>query len=251
VADKDPDNRLLSYFSPRRVEAEVLRDGILQAAGELSPESGGPGVFPEINADVAKQPRHAMGSLQPLYYESAEKRLRNRRTIYTFQQRSLIDPIVEVFNGPGLDMSCERREASTVPTQAFSLFNSQFSHDMALAAASRFEKQGATPRDRIASAFRGAYGRGPGDKELVSALKHYENMLAHHQHVAPPPAGEPKPVVHMITSELTGEQHEFLQQPDVVKHEKNLAPSDVGPATRALGDVVLALFNSNEFVYVY
>ena len=35
----------------------------------------------------------------PAYRPSPTKRERNRRTIYTFQKRSLIDPLVEVFNG--------------------------------------------------------------------------------------------------------------------------------------------------------
>jgi hypothetical protein len=55
----------------------------------------------------------------------------------------------------------------------------------------------------------------------------------------------------MITSELTGEQHRFVQQEDPAAFEENLHPSQVGPGTRALAGIVLALFNSNEFVYVY
>jgi hypothetical protein len=251
VRERDPENKLLAFYPPRRVEAEVLRDSILAVAGELSLDAGGPGVFPGINDDVARQPRHAMGSVQPAYYPSAKKSERNRRTIYTFQQRSLIDPMVEVFNGPSLDLSCERREASTVPTQAFTLFNSQFTHTMALAFAARLEREAATPRARVERAFRLAFGRAPDSRESRIALDHFAKMTAHHRGVPPPPKPETKPVVHMITSELTGEQHRFVQQPDVVEHEPDLHPSDAAPETRALADVCLALFNANEFVYVY
>jgi hypothetical protein len=55
----------------------------------------------------------------------------------------------------------------------------------------------------------------------------------------------------MITSELTGEQHRFVQQPDVVEYEEDLHPSEVSPETRALADLCLVLLNSNEFVYIY
>ena len=48
---------------------------------------------------------------------------------------------IEVFNGPSLDLSCESREASTVPTGAFGLFNSQFRNDSALALAVRLERE--------------------------------------------------------------------------------------------------------------
>ena len=55
----------------------------------------------------------------------------------------------------------------------------------------------------------------------------------------------------MITSELTGEQQRFVQQEDPLEYEMNLHPSQVGPGTRALANLMLSLFNSNEFVYVY
>jgi hypothetical protein len=42
-----------------------------------------------------------------------------------------------------------------------------------------------------------------------------------------------------------------MQQPDPARYEANLHPSDVAPETRALAGLALALFNSNEFVYIY
>ena len=238
-------------FEPRRIEAESLRDSLLAVAGELSLDAGGPGTFPQINEDLARQPRHAMGSLQPAYHPSPQKRLRNRRTIYSFQQRTLIDPLIEVFNGPSLDLSCERRDTSTAPTQAFTLFNGQFSQDMALAMAARLEREGATLPARVDRAFRLAYGRTPSKQELQHSLAHIEKMTAWHKATPPPPKPGKKPVVHEIMSELTGESVRFAQQEDPAVFEENLHPSEVGPATRALADFALALINSNEFVYVY
>jgi mono/diheme cytochrome c family protein len=240
-----------TWFSPRRMEAEVLRDSILFVAGELSQEAGGPGTFPQINEDVARQPLHRMGSLAPAYQASAKRRHRNRRTIYTFQQRSLVDPMVEVFNGPSLDLSCQRREASTVPTQAFSLFNSQFAHDRALAFAARLEKEAAGRRERIVRAFRLAYGRGPEPPELRMALEYLDRLEQFHRATPPPSKPARKPVVHQITSELTGETFRFEQQEDPTEYEENLHPSQVTPETRALADLALVLLNANEFVYVY
>ncbi len=248
---KDPENALLSFFPPRRLEAEELRDGMLAAAGELSLEGGGPGVFPTINDDVARQPQHRMGSLAPAYRPSPERRQRNRRTVYTFQQRSLADPMVEVFNGANMDVSCERRDSSTLPTQAFALFNGQFAHDRALALADRVSKQAATPAARVALAFRRAFGRAPDAEEKKAALAHYQRMAAHHRAAPPPPPTPPKPVIHAINSELTGESHRFVQPEDPSPYEHDTRPHEVPPETRALADIALALLNSNEFVYVY
>jgi len=233
-------------FVPRRVEAEVLRDSILAVTGELSLDAGGPGVFPQINEDVARQAQHRMGSLAPAYRASPAKRDRNRRTIYTFQQRSLIDPMLEVFNAPSLDMSCDRRDTAIVPTQAFTLFNGQFVHDMALALAAKID--GKQP---VRSAYLRVLGRLPEATEEREALAALETLTKLHTDTPPPPRPEAKPIVHTITSELTGQQHRFVHQEDPVAFEHNLHPSEVGPAVRALADVILALLNSNEFAYVY
>ena len=250
AATKDPGNRLLSYFSPRRVEAEVIRDGILAISGELSLEAGGPGVFPQINEDVARQPQHRMGSLAPAYSPSPLRSQRNRRTIYTFQQRSLADPLIEVFNGPSPDLSCERREASTVPTQAFGLLNSEFVNDMALAMAARLQRESPTLEDRIRRAFQLAFSRPPEPAEWAASLRHYERMLAMHSARPAPPRPPERPLVHKITSELTGQVFEFTQPRDPAPYEHNLHPSEVSPETRALADIALVLMNSNEFVYL-
>jgi hypothetical protein len=251
VSAKDPSNDLLAYYSPRRIEAEAIRDGMLQVAGELSLEAGGPGVFPQINDDVARQPRHAMGSLAPAYRPSPLKRMRNRRTIYTFQQRGLVNPMIEVFNGANMDFSCDRREASTVPTQAFTLFNSEFAHDMALALAARLEREAPNPRLRVQRAFQLVYGRDATAGEVRASLDHLDRMTKHHVSAPPPAKAAKKPLIHMITSELTGEQHEFLQQDDPAAYEPNLHPADVRPEVRALADLALVLLNSNEFLYIY
>jgi hypothetical protein len=251
IREKDAENVLLSHFSPRRLEAEALRDSILSVSGELSLEAGGPGVFPQINEDVARQPQHRMGTLAPAYHPSPSKRERNRRTIYTFQQRSLVDPIVEVFNGPGLDLSCERRDASTVPTQAFSLFNSSFAHDMSLAFAMRLRTERADLEGQIRRGFELAYGRAPQPTEVEASRRHIGKMTALHKTRNIPQRPEKKPLVHKITSELTGEAFEFVQQEDPTPYEHNLHASQIPPEARALADFALVLLNSNEFVYVY
>ena len=245
----DPDNLYLARFSPRRLEAEELRDSILYASGELSDLTGGPGTYSQINSDVARQPRHAMGTVRPVYEAEPTRRRRNRRSVYSFQQRSLMDPLVEVFNGPNPDLTCERRESSTVPTQAFALLNSEQSRDMALIMAERLV--GLPESDRVRSGFRLAFGRRPSSEELRWSGDFLLKMTEHHAANPAPPRPLPKDVVHHITSELTGEKFEFVQPAYGGPYEHNPHPSDASPETRALADFALALFNSNEFVYVY
>ena len=138
-----------------------------------------------------------------------------------------------------------------MPTQAFGLLNSQFSNDLALAMAARLEKEAPTLRARLERAFTLAFSRPAQPAELAAATRHFRRMLAYHQTNPPPAKPQPRPLVHKITSELTGQTSEFVQEPDPAPYEANLHPSEVGPATRALSDVTLMLLNANEFVYVY
>jgi hypothetical protein len=192
-----------------------------------------------------------MGSLRPAYRASPTKRKRNRRSIYSFQARSLVDPLIEVFNGAGMDMSCDRRDATTVPTQAFSLLNSELSHALALAFALRLQREASDLPDQMKRAFELAYGRSPSSGEVELALAHIGEMTALHQETPAPPKRAREPLIRSITSELTGENFRFEEQEDPVEFEENVHPSEVAAATRALADFALALFNSNEFVYVY
>jgi hypothetical protein len=238
-------------IEPRRVEAEVLRDSMLAVSGELSPDAGGPGTYPQINRDAAGQPRHAMGSLMPAYHPSASLRDRNRRSIYTFQQRSLIDPMIEVFNGPSLDLSCERRESTTVPTQAFALFNGEVAYEMAAAFARRVAGEAADRDARIRRMYALALQREPSAAERDAVRAHLTRMAAFHAKNPPPSARERVPPVRSITSELTGENFKFQEPPPPWQIENSVHISKLPPYVRALGDLALVLFNSNEFAYVY
>ena len=247
----DPDNKFLSYFSPRRLEAEELRDGILQVSGELSRDTGGPGTFPEINEDVARQPQQIMGTLMPAYRPSPTRAERHRRTIDTFQKRDLIDPFLDVFNGPSVNESTEERAATTVPTQVFALFNSQFVHDMALAFAARVEAAGGDTNAKLNRAFLYALNRLPREQERRSAVEFVRKRMADQGQRQPAAKSARVPLVRSITSELTGAEVRIEEDADPAHYEENLQLRDVPAETRALAELALVLFNLNEFVYVY
>lgn len=251
IRQTDPGNDLLAYYPARRLAAEELRDAMLKMTGELNPELGGLGVFPEINWEVAKQPRHIMGSVAPAYQPSRTPRERNRRTIYAFRFRTLPDPLLEVLNRPGADNSCERRDETTVTPQAFTLFNSQFAHDRALALAIRLEKHSENPEERIDHAFQLVYGRKATNDETQACLGHVKAMIEHHRTHEPVVVKTPLKVKRHMIEELTGEPFEWDEELDLMKnYQPDTKPWNVSPETRGLMELCLVLLNSNEFVYV-
>jgi len=244
----DPGNDLLSVYPPRRLAAEEIRDAMLAVSGELRPDRGGPGVFPEINWEVALQPRHVMGGPAPAYQPSPRPEERHRRTLYAYRTRTLADPMLEVFNRPGTEISCERRDETTVTPQAFALFNGQFAHDRALALAARATKAGG---DAIEFVFRAAYGRAPAPEELEACRRHRETMTRLHQAHPPVRVEVPIKVRREMIEEFTGEIVRWDEDLDLMKnYVRDLKPWDVEPSTRALAEVCLVLFNSNEFLYL-
>ncbi|QDU60303.1 Planctomycete cytochrome C [Planctomycetes bacterium Pan216] len=252
LAKVDPDNTLLAAFTPRRLSAEELRDGILSIAGLLSMEMGGPGVHADLHREVALQPRHIMGTVAPSYQAAPDPRQRNRRTIYAAKIRTLGDPFLEVFNRPTADVSCERRDISTVTPQVFALFNGELSHEWALAMACRLCEEARQPKERVTRAFRLCFGRVPDEGELSWCLEHVRAMRARHEKELRPTRSPQKEVTRSSQEELTGELFTFTEPLDrASRYEPNVAPEKKTPETLAWADLCLVLLNANEFVYVY
>ena len=248
----DPNNELLAYYPARRLQAEMIYDSLLQKSGELSKTTGGPGVFPEINWEVALQNRLIMGTLAPVYQPSPKKIDRHRRQIYAFVRRGISNPFLEVFNKPGSELSCAKRDETTVTPQAFSLFNSEFIHNRALALANSIASKSKQPEDQIKTAFKIMYGRGPTSEEVRLAKDHLAVMVRHHQSHKLNEQPLPKHFDAEFIAEKTGRPVTWRQYlNNLNNYERDLMPWQVSPEVRGLYELCLVLINSNEFLYVY
>ncbi len=252
LAEKDPTSTSYAIFHPRRLTAEELRDAMLAATGELNPTLGGIPNRPEINLEAALQPRQVMGTFASAWVPNPLPAQRHRRSLYALKLRGLTDPMQEVFNAPAPDFSCERREASTVTPQVFSLFNGLSSHARALALANRAVKETKTDEDAITRCFQLTFSRAPRPEELQSCLTHWREITALIGDTAPASPKPPREVRREAVEENTGEKFAFQEKLHAyVDFVPDLQPSELPPHTRALADVCLALLNSNEFAYVY
>ncbi|TWT80198.1 Planctomycete cytochrome C [Planctomycetes bacterium CA13] len=245
-------SRLYAVFKPRRLSAEELRDAMLKLTGELNSVVGGIPCRPEINQEVALQPRQVMGSFASAWVPNPQPERRNRRSIYVLKLRGLVDPLLEVFNSPSPDFSCERRESSTVTPQVFSLFNGQNTHTRALSLANRATNETENDHEALALCFRLALARSPTVDEMSGLLAHWDKMTELLPVNATPPDPQPLKVVREAVEENTGEQFVFEEE---LFSNRDYVPdrqaSDCDRRTRALADVCLVILNSNEFVYLY
>ena len=251
-ATVDPNNELLASFTPRRLTAEELRDGILAVTGELNPEMGGVPIMPEINMEVALQPRMIQFSIAPAHQPSRTPAERNRRTIYAYRVRGQADPFLEIMNLPNPNESCELRDSAAVTPQAFTLLNSDVMTDRAIAFALRVQKERPNSEQWITRAIQLAYGRAATSKEKIALHDYLSEMQTYHQQHEPEAVEYPTQVTRSLVEEFTGEPFEFIEKLNVYEdYVPDAKPWTVSADTRALADVCLLLLNSNEFVYVY
>ena len=114
----DPGNRLLASQSPRRLEAEFVRDNALAIAGLLNPDIGGPSVFPY-------QPPGYYANLQfpdRDYIADTDDR-QYRRGVYMHWQRTFLQPMLANFDAPPREDCTAARNVANTPQQALTLLN--------------------------------------------------------------------------------------------------------------------------------
>jgi hypothetical protein len=132
-AAKDPDNKLYWRRDPRRLEAEAIRDSLLEVGGLLDRRMYGPGTLDEAMT---------------------------RRSIYFFIKRSKLIPMLMVFDAPEPLASQGGRPTTTIAPQALLFMNSPLVRRCAAGLAKEAD---------VSALYRRALGRPPTDAELKSA----------------------------------------------------------------------------------
>ena len=166
--------------------------------------------------------------------------------------RGQADPFLEVFNQPNPNDSCEVRDAAAVSPQAFTLMNSAIDdrpldRDGPPAGAGGVVGRGAGP-----SRLRLALNREPTAAELRRLSAYVRDMREYHRGVTPEPVEYPARITRSLVEEFSGKPFEYEEiLPVFEDYVPDAKPSDVGPETRALADLCLALLNTHEFSYVY
>ena len=170
--EKDPQNIWLSSFSRRRLTAEEVRDGVLQAAGTLNLKMGGRPVVPPQTKEELYGMSQSPDNFWPVSWNKEDH---TRRSVYTLVRRSYRPPMMEAFDGLDGTLHCARRDESTVAPQSLTLMNSDFAYGQARAFAARLVKLG-SPAAIVAAAFRDALSRAPSPQEQQLAVTFVEKQ---------------------------------------------------------------------------
>ena len=160
--EKDATSSLLWRFPPRRVEAEVIRDGILLASGKLNREMGGRS-YRIHNVKKTYAQWEVVNNFGPETW---------RRMIYQERMRRVDDQIFTAFDFPDCGQVRAKRPVSTTPLQALNLMNSAFVVDQARHLAKRAnEESKENLKASIIRVFELIFSREPKKQELNASLK--------------------------------------------------------------------------------
>ncbi|HEV7999677.1 MAG TPA: DUF1549 and DUF1553 domain-containing protein [Planctomycetaceae bacterium] len=166
----DLDNRWLSRFPLRRLDAEAVRDSMLSVSGEITERMYGP--YVRSNTDEE-------GAVVVLEDQEGA----HRRSIYLQQRRTQVNSLLDLFDAPTIVSNCPVRGTSTVPLQSLALLNSSFVRARAVALASAAIQNPASRSslsgdDRISRAIERTFGRGPTASERAASSQFVEKQSA-------------------------------------------------------------------------
>jgi len=216
----DPDNRFYWRRPTNRMESQVVRDSLLELAGQLDHSPGGPAIL------------------------SAEQANSRRRSLYFFHSNNERNTFLTTFDEAAV-AECYRREQSVVPQQSLALANSRLVQDQLEHIATRITVHptlagaGEPARDRqlVELSFVGLLGRPSNAQEMercLSALQAWRTIAGEN---APSDAAE---VVPRATRDAANET------PD-----KDIDAAGVELTPAVVAQLVWVLLNHNDFVSIY
>jgi hypothetical protein len=157
----DPKNDYQWHFDRRRLDAEEIRDAMLAVAGDLDPTVGGPHPFPPETTFKYTQHKQFFA-----VYDN------HQRSVYLMQQRQRKQAWLDTFDGADPNASTARRSPGETSIQALTMMNSAFVDEQADALAVRVGMAVSTDAERIAYAYKLAFGRAPAPDEIRDCSKY-------------------------------------------------------------------------------
>ncbi len=165
--DVDPDNVLVWRMPKRRLEAEALRDSMLQLADRLDltrPKGSPVARRGEGNAG-------GFGGFRPKGGGGDLASTDTHRTVYMAIVRDQVPEVLTVFDFPDPSLIIGERPTTTIPAQSLYLMNNPFVIRQAESFADKLLASGDDDNGRLTRAYQLAYSRPPSEKELKNAQR--------------------------------------------------------------------------------
>ena len=153
------------HITPRRLDAESLRDALLFVSGQLDTTFGGSMLH--VNN-------------REFLFDHTSKDATNyasrRRSVYLPVIRNHLFDMFMLFDYADASVTNSDRETTTIAPQAMFLMNSEFMVQVSESFANRLTREHSDPSDQIRMAYRLAYGRLPNSTELQRDLSFLESL---------------------------------------------------------------------------
>ncbi len=160
----DPANVWLTRGPHRRLEAEAVRDAVLQSCGILTRHVGGPSVKPP-------QPPGLWRETGPQTFRSDVGAAQYRRSIYTFWKRTAPPPSMLTFDAVSREVCVADRGSTVTPNQALVLLNDPQFVEAARVLAMDCLDEAATDSERVERIVRALLSREPTSMEASELLE--------------------------------------------------------------------------------
>ncbi|MDF1815581.1 MAG: PSD1 and planctomycete cytochrome C domain-containing protein [Verrucomicrobiales bacterium] len=147
--ETDPENRLLSYFHVRRLEAEAIRDKLLAVSGLLDTSM----------------------------YGTSVSGTSNRRSVYVQVIRNRLDPFLGVFDAPIPFSTTGKRPVTNVPAQSLTMLNDPMMKKFSTAFLQSFS---GSREQKIRDMWTTALGRPPSAEEVTAATGFLDQLNEQH-----------------------------------------------------------------------
>ncbi|NOZ38696.1 MAG: DUF1553 domain-containing protein [Planctomycetes bacterium] len=165
--EADPYNQWLSRGPRFRLEAEFVRDSVLQVSGLLANRIGGPSVRPYQPPNLWREISHYGSSpaTAQVFVQDHGERL-YRRSMYTYWKRTVPPPSMISFDAPSRETCSMQRERTNTPLQALVMLNDPQFVEASRKFAERILHSSSETDARIRFAFEQALARPPSNEEL-------------------------------------------------------------------------------------
>jgi hypothetical protein len=194
-------------------------------AGTINLQVGGPSVKVPLEPEVYDL-IFTEGEPDGLWPVTPDAAQHARRSVYLFNKRNVRLPVLEAFDQPDTLNSCAVRPVSTFAPQALILMNGPFAQEQGKALAVRLVREaGGDTVKQVRLLYQRAVGRHPNPAEQLVAAEFLRDQAA------------------SIRDRLRARLPIGLDIPAL--------PHDADPAhVRALADLCVVMFNTNEFVHI-